>query len=590
MKLSILVLFTFLLSNTLLGEEIPVVSIRINNTETSSDDYVASKYIPCSISLLNGINYQTDIQVIIRNMEVDGVGQVGFSKVGGKSKASQNLSIILSRSNTASTFYIMKSKNSLESKIDKDAVLEVIDDRTGYYDAVLARKAFMVVANNPLGNPTAKIELKINSPSTLDDYVTWSPTYCSIRLANYSSFSSPVNVLLRNMSSSTGKVVFANSDLIPNSTSTSTALNLSLPNSGTWVNFFIAGNFSRSSITDKDAVIEVINQTDGNVYTREALMVRVRKNANSLTTEERVRFINSLVTLNNTNNQYLTFVNIHTRPGVPEGHNGPGFLAWHRAYILNLERQLQSVDPGVALPYWKFDEAAPSLFSLDFMGAKPLTSSDPFADFNLSNSMRLWSMAGISGIRRTTSFNDGASPTPIRTEISTLALGNTYSLFRGMEGNPHGTAHNLGGSVTGDWLRELQTAVQDPLFFLLHSNVDRLWAKWQWVNSLFDPLNVNSYSPQGSYPNGGSVHIGHYLNDTMWPWNGITGTYNGTGTIFSGQRPTTAPGGSFPEALSFISAPLAYPQPYQMVDYRNNRISLITNSGLGFCYDDIPFQ
>ena len=523
-------------------------------------------------------------------MNLGSGGQVGFSKAGGKTKAGARLSLTLSRDNSSNSFYIMKSKNSLDSKIDKDAIIEVIDNRIGYHYAVLARKAFMVISNSPLPSSTPQIEMKINSVSTLDDYLTWSPTFCSIRLSNYTSFTSPVNVLLRNMSSSTGKVYFANSDLPLHSTSTNNTLNLTLPNSGTWVNFFIGGNFNSPSRTDKDAVIEVVSPGNGAIFTREALMVRVRKNANTLLTEEKVRFINSLITLNNTNNEYLTFVNIHTRPGVPEGHNGPGFLAWHRAFILNLERQLQSVDPGVALPYWKFDMAAPSIFSTDFMGAKPISSTDAFADFNISNPMNVWDMAGIAGIRRTTSFNNDANPTPIRTEISTLALGSTYTLFRSMEGSPHGTAHNLGGSVTGDWLRELQTAVQDPLFFLLHSNVDRLWAKWQWVNNLFDPQNISSYSPQGNYPNSGTTHIGHYLNDTMWPWNGITGTYNGTGTINPGVRPVSAPGGSFPDALSFTSVPLNYPQPYQMIDYKNNRLSVITNSGLGFCYDDVPFQ
>jgi hypothetical protein len=27
---------------------------------------------------------------------------------------------------------------------------------------------------------------------------------------------------------------------------------------------------------------------------------------------------------------------------------------------------------------------------------------------------------------------------------------------------------------------------KDPLFFMLHSNVDRLWALWQWINRRTD--------------------------------------------------------------------------------------------------------
>ena len=40
-----------------------------------------------------------------------------------------------------------------------------------------------------------------------------------------------------------------------------------------------------------------------------------------------------------------------------EEHGNVGFLPWHRAYILDLERELQAIDPSVPLPYWRFDQA-----------------------------------------------------------------------------------------------------------------------------------------------------------------------------------------------------------------------------------------
>ena len=46
----------------------------------------------------------------------------------------------------------------------------------------------------------------------------------------------------------------------------------------------------------------------------------------------------------------------------------PRFLPWHRAYLLDLERELQAIDPSVALPYWRFDQPAPNLFTPEFLG------------------------------------------------------------------------------------------------------------------------------------------------------------------------------------------------------------------------------
>jgi tyrosinase len=134
-----------------------------------------------------------------------------------------------------------------------------------------------------------------------------------------------------------------------------------------------------------------------------------------------------------------------------------------------------------------------------------------------------------------------------------------------MEGDPHGVAHtSFGGSISA-----IDTAAKDPLFFLLHCNVDRLWAKWQRRNNRFDFTNASSFATDGSNP------IGHNLGDTMWPWNGITG----------GQRPPTAPGGAM--AISpCVSAPGNQPRVRDSLDYHG---VVNATADLGFDYDDVQF-
>ena len=50
------------------------------------------------------------------------------------------------------------------------------------------------------------------------------------------------------------------------------------------------------------------------------------------------------------------------------------------------------------------------------------------------------------------------------------------------------TEVRLGVSLTsfGGSISSIGSAARDPLFFLLHCNVDRLWAKWQWLNQRYD--------------------------------------------------------------------------------------------------------
>jgi tyrosinase len=112
------------------------------------------------------------------------------------------------------------------------------------------------------------------------------------------------------------------------------------------------------------------------------------------------------------------------------------------------------------------------------------------------------------------------------------------------------------------------TAARDPLFFLLHCNVDRLWAKWQKQNGRFNPAVAASYDSA-------AAPIGHNLPDSMWPWNGITG----------GTRPPTAPGGAL--AVSpCVSAPGTQPLVQQALDYQGTLNPAVS---LGFDYDDVRF-
>ena len=206
------------------------------------------------------------------------------------------------------------------------------------------------------------------------------------------------------------------------------------------------------------------------------VMVRIRKNANTLTPGERDRFVAAFAQLNNQGlGRFKDFRDMHTAASDLQAHRAPGFLPWHRAYLLDLERELQAIDPSVALPYWRFDQPAPNLFTLDFVG---VSGANGTVQFSNNNPLQFWTTDNVQGVNRRplNNWNPATQRAPIViTEAKTLALGVQYPAFRTMEGNPHGRTHlSFGGSISS-----ISTAAKDPLFFLLHCNVDRLWAKWQ---------------------------------------------------------------------------------------------------------------
>jgi hypothetical protein len=142
-----------------------------------------------------------------------------------------------------------------------------------------------------------------------------------------------------------------------------------------------------------------------------------------------------------------------------------------------------------------------------------------------------------------------------------------------LEDCSHNNSHWYIGGNSGN-MSSQGTAAQDPFFFLLHGNVDRLWAQWQrnpWDLSRLDPMQT--YSP--------SLGTDENLALTMSPWDGSPGppTSLSTAQVQPWVSTTPAPsGGNYivaklptdPSVVSppiYDTAPLAIPilQPGQAV-------------------------
>lgn len=81
-------------------------------------------------------------------------------------------------------------------------------------------------------------------------------------------------------------------------------------------------------------------------------------------------------------------------------------------------------------------------------------------------------------------FGFGGGPTP------SLPDDEKYS---DIEQNIHGTVHVLVGGrpelipgVPTGWMAQVATSAQDPIFWLHHANIDRMWAEWS-----SNPVHVN---------------------------------------------------------------------------------------------------
>lgn len=409
-----------------------------------------------------------------------------------------------------------------------------------------------------------KAEILVNnSPDPGSRYLSWSPAPTRVRLSDTTGATQPVRITLSAARSPNGGdlVFFAAPSATPKPT-----LTIELPLDGSSITFFVAGKFGSPSTSDGD--VAIVANSGATQLASVPVMVRIRKNATELTAAERDRFVDAFARLNNRGTgRFADFRNMHVDGAASrQAHGNPGFLSWHRAYLLDLERELQNIDPSVALPYWRFDKPAPAIFTPEFLGTSDALGT---VSFTQTNPLQFWSTDSIQGINRRPHFDPvTGSGIGVLSETQTLALGADFVDFETLEGNPHGLAHtSFGGSISS-----IGTAAKDPLFFLLHANVDRLWAKWQRKFNRFDASVAESFDSNGG-PTGNPV--GHNLADTMWPWNGVTGA----------PRPLTAPGGALAGSLC-VSAPGPQPRVMDSLDYQG---VVSPNARLGFDYDDVRF-
>jgi tyrosinase len=403
-------------------------------------------------------------------------------------------------------------------------------------------------------------------------YVAWAPAPCRLRVLDADGATTPIAVRVRTKPGAGGKLVFR----LQAAGAPSDELNLSLSATGAPKSFFVSGRFGSPSRADLDAVVEVRPAAATQVIATFPMMVRIRKDAEKLSVAERGRFLSALALLNNQGaGVFRDFRSTHTDDTSDEAHGLDGFMPWHRAYLLDLERELQKLDPSVALPYWRFDKPSPKLFSATFLGAPDPSGQ---AIFSPTNPLQLWISDGQLGIARRPRFDpktSGASNPngPVTAEIVTVGSTVGYGALRPVfEGNPHGRAHT---SFMG-LISQIGSAARDPLFFLLHCNVDRLWAKWQWLQRRFDATQANTFQFRGSSTSPGATRIGHNALDSMWPWNNLTG----------GLRPLTAPRQPFPAAPT-TTAPGLKPTIRAMIDFQGQAN---VARRLGFDYDDVPFE
>lgn len=144
-------------------------------------------------------------------------------------------------------------------------------------------------------------------------------------------------------------------------------------------------------------------------------------------------------------------------------HWGPAFLPWHRHWLLRLEAQLKTIDARIALPFWDWTRS----------DSQNLDDGDKWGSF-------FGGRANSGGLVGPWDYSRASSPNGVLPSLDSVIdelQAGTFAAFRAMEEGSHARPHVWTGGTMNSG-----SSPADPIFYLHHCNVDRLWAIWQRNN------------------------------------------------------------------------------------------------------------
>lgn len=216
----------------------------------------------------------------------------------------------------------------------------------------------------------------------------------------------------------------------------------------------------------------------------------IRKDYRHMTNNEKANLREAFI---NNQSPIAAYVEAHgkgDRIHMQSDFNRDIFLSWHRMFVLELEQDFQggqnfqNTNQYVSIPYWDWPKD-----KNDKPNSPDYWNADDFLGDNIFNSSNGWWDLG----RYFGSQNRGSIPTPQL--VNTTQNITTFSTYtRRNETRLHNPVHVWVGST----MNNVPSAPQDPIFFLHHAMVDKLFQNWTEANNVSSGDNLYVRNPMSA--------------------------------------------------------------------------------------------
>jgi tyrosinase len=152
------------------------------------------------------------------------------------------------------------------------------------------------------------------------------------------------------------------------------------------------------------------------------------------------------------------------------------FLPWHRMFVCHLEEIIRAIsgEDSFTLPYWNYSVADTAIRGV--IPPEFTQKNDPtFGSLYVENRN-----AGVNNGVPIQQIQEGFPGDPLNTDILAACFYEDRfpinGFCSGIDATPHGSVHVQIGNVLD--MGNVPWAANDPIFWLHHCNIDRLWASW----------------------------------------------------------------------------------------------------------------
>ena len=234
------------------------------------------------------------------------------------------------------------------------------------------------------------------------------------------------------------------------------------------------------------------------------LAQRIRKDHSEMTPSEKTAYVNALIVLRN--NGTLTMIaNHHSSHFSSPIHststtNGEFFLPWHRVFAFEMENYIRGTSAAASslcIPYWDWrienTLANVTWDDADFLQLSAINSGNYTVTRSLGTTNILATPTAVTNLLAIPALMSSAPASGLKSASVNFL---TYRMEFW-----HDRGHNfIGGTMGGS------SSPRDPIFFLHHNFVDKLWQEWYDSDNGVAKTDYTFTTPSSTY----------------WMWPGIT--------------------------------------------------------------------